>query len=97
MKKVSAKPIPENSANIHVLHSEERAEGEAGEARAAGQFSPKEEFPQQFRELLGQLRAAYPELTRQRPVRTDGNGHEQPLEFVEWHKVADLLDRIAPT
>jgi hypothetical protein len=38
-----------------------------------------------------------PKLVKTREGWTDRNGNKHMVEYVEWHTVADLLDRIAPT
>src|SRR5689334_11771889 len=50
-----------------------------------------------FAETLKELsQAVSPELIRQRVGWTDRAGREHEVDYVEWHVVADLLDRICP-
>jgi len=50
-----------------------------------------------FAETLKELsHALSPELIRQRIGWTDRAGREHEVDYVEWHVVADLLDRICP-
>jgi hypothetical protein len=50
-----------------------------------------------FAETLKELsHALSPELIRQRVGWTDRAGREHEVDYVEWHVVADLLDRICP-
>jgi Rad52/22 family double-strand break repair protein len=50
-----------------------------------------------FAEKLKELaRAVSPELVRQRVGWRDRAGREHEVDYVEWHTVADLLDRICP-
>jgi Rad52/22 family double-strand break repair protein len=51
-----------------------------------------------FAETLKELsHALSPELIRQRVGWTDRAGREHEVDYVEWHVVADLLDRICPS
>jgi len=38
-----------------------------------------------------------PKLVKTREGWTDRNGNRHMVEYVEWHTVADILDRVAPT
>lgn len=50
-----------------------------------------------FAETLKELsQAVSPELIRQRIGWRDHSGREHEVDYVEWHVVADLLDRICP-
>lgn len=50
-----------------------------------------------FAETLKELsQALSPELVRQRIGWRDRTGREHEVDYVEWHVVADLLDRICP-
>ena len=50
-----------------------------------------------FAETLKELsQAVSPDLIRQRVGWTDPAGNEHEVDYVEWHTVADLLDRICP-
>lgn len=51
----------------------------------------------QFADTLKELsQAVSPELVRQRVGWRDRMGREHEVDYVEWHVVADLLDRICP-
>ncbi|HET9530522.1 MAG TPA: Rad52/Rad22 family DNA repair protein [Blastocatellia bacterium] len=53
--------------------------------------------PARFAELLKRLSGALsPELIRQRIGWKDRFGRDHEVDYVEWHTVADLLDRICP-
>ncbi len=53
--------------------------------------------PAPFAGMLKQLsEAVSPEIVKQRVGWTDRAGREHEVDYVEWHKVADLLDRICP-
>ncbi|MBL8148356.1 MAG: hypothetical protein JNN15_00330 [Blastocatellia bacterium] len=47
-----------------------------------------------FNDLLGLLRAPLGEMVKQRVGWTDRNGREHLIDYVEWHTVADVLDRV---
>ncbi len=50
-----------------------------------------------FSTTLKELRKTVdPNLIRQRAGRRDQDGNVHMVEYVEWHTVADLLDRVAP-
>lgn len=54
--------------------------------------------PLQFTSTLRQLRQPVePSLVKTREGWTDRNGNKHMVEYVEWHTVADTLDRISPT
>lgn len=54
--------------------------------------------PFQFTNTLRQLRQPIdPKFVKTREGWTDRQGNKHLVEYVEWHTVADLLDRIAPT
>jgi len=51
-----------------------------------------------FTEVLQRLRAPVdPQYIKQREGWTDYSGEKQMVNYVEWHTVADILDRQAPT
>ncbi|MEW6732170.1 MAG: Rad52/Rad22 family DNA repair protein [Acidobacteriota bacterium] len=59
----------------------------------AAENSPTEQFPN----VLKQLSTPIPrDLVRQRVGWTDSSGIEHEIDYIEWHTVADLLDRIYP-
>ncbi|MEP6850905.1 MAG: Rad52/Rad22 family DNA repair protein [Acidobacteriota bacterium] len=50
-----------------------------------------------FSSTLRELRKnVSPELVRQREGRRDLRGNVHMVEYIEWHTVADILDRVAP-
>ncbi len=50
-----------------------------------------------FSDVLKELsQAVSPELVKHRVGWVDGRGREHEVDYVEWHTVADLLDRICP-
>jgi hypothetical protein len=54
--------------------------------------------PMQFTNTLRVLRQPIdPKLIKQREGWRDRNGNQHMVEYVEWHTVADILDRVAPT
>lgn len=66
-------------------------EHEANESSAAV-------VPMAFTNTLRVLRQPIdPKFVKTREGWTDRNGNRHMVEYVEWHTVADLLDRVAPT
>jgi hypothetical protein len=60
--------------------------------------APAQVVPLAFTNTLRQLKQPVdPKLIKTREGWTDRNGNKHMVEYVEWHTVADLLDRIAPT
>jgi hypothetical protein len=54
--------------------------------------------PMQFTNTLRVLRQPIdPKLIKTREGWRDRNGQQHMVEYVEWHAVADILDRVAPT
>ncbi|HEX8161199.1 MAG TPA: Rad52/Rad22 family DNA repair protein [Pyrinomonadaceae bacterium] len=54
--------------------------------------------PMQFTNTLRVLRQPVdPKLIKTREGWRDRNGNQHMVEYVEWHAVADILDRVAPT
>jgi hypothetical protein len=54
--------------------------------------------PMQFTNTLRVLRQPIdPKLIKTREGWRDRNGQQHLVEYVEWHTVADILDRVAPT
>jgi hypothetical protein len=54
--------------------------------------------PMQFTNTLRVLRQPIdPKLIKTREGWRDRNGNQHLVEYVEWHTVADILDRVAPT
>jgi hypothetical protein len=53
--------------------------------------------PGTFEEVLAELARPLPtEVVKQRVGWTDRHGREHEVDYVEWHVVADILDRIHP-
>ena len=62
-------------------------------AQSSGQV-----VPLAFTNTLRVLRQPVdPKLIKTREGWTDRNGNKHMVEYVEWHAVADILDRVAPT
>ena len=59
-------------------------------------FSPAGESSQSFQEVLVELRAPLGDMVKQRVGWTDRSGREHIVDYVEWHTVADILDRTVP-
>lgn len=54
--------------------------------------------PLSFAKTLGALKQPVdPRLIKTREGWRDRNGNQHMVEYVEWHTVADILDRLAPT
>lgn len=54
--------------------------------------------PMQFTNTMRMLRQPIdPKLIKTREGWRDRNGNQHMVEYVEWHTVADILDRVAPT
>jgi hypothetical protein len=54
--------------------------------------------PMQFTNTLRVLRQPIdPKLIKTREGWRDRNGQQHLVEYIEWHAVADILDRVAPT
>ena len=64
----------------------------------AGEPSKASVVPLAFTNTLRVLRQPVdPKLVKTREGWTDRNGNRHMVEYVEWHTVADILDRVAPT
>jgi hypothetical protein len=54
--------------------------------------------PLSFAKTLSTLKQPVdPRLIKTREGWRDRNGNQHMVEYVEWHTVADILDRVAPT
>src|SRR5215472_10214836 len=85
---------PETQAQVEFSET-----GKTEVEEAAPDAPPKDNqtIPLPFSETLKELsRAVVPELVRQRVGWRDRLGREHEVDYVEWHAVADLLDRICP-
>ena len=61
------------------------------------EFAPDTNNVLTFSSTLKELRKNVdPELVRHRETSRDGNGNVRTVDYVEWHTVADVLDRTAP-
>lgn len=83
---------------------EETATVEAPENETIDDLLPETEehaapvLPMAFTNTLRQLRQPIdPKLIKSREGWTDRQGNTHMVEYVEWHTVADLLDRVVPT
>ena len=64
----------------------------------AAQQPSAQVVPLSFTSTLRTLRQPVdPKLIKTREGWTDRNGNRHMVEYVEWHAVADILDRVAPT
>ena len=60
--------------------------------------TPTADTPEEFTNTLATLKEPIdPRLVKTREGWRDRNGNQHLVEYVEWHTVADILDRIAPT
>lgn len=82
----------------------EQAAAVGASATGGNEFEPQAEregerrvISMPFAETLRELsQAVSPELVKQRIGWRDRSGREHEVDYVEWHAVADLLDRICP-
>jgi hypothetical protein len=73
------------------------ADSSANEKNAAGRPSAAAVIPLAFANTLRQLKQPVdPKLVKTREGWTDRQGNKHMVEYVEWHTVADILDRVAP-
>lgn len=80
-----------------VQHAEEDLEFVTAEEHEA-EANNGSVVPMQFTNTLRVLRQPIdPKLIKQREGWRDRNGNQHMVEYVEWHAVADILDRVAPT
>lgn len=62
----------------------------------AGALNP--DAPEDFTSTLASLKEPIdPRLVKTREGWRDRNGNQHLVEYVEWHTVTDILDRLAPT
>ena len=62
------------------------------------QQAPAPVVPLSFTKTLSTLKQPVdPRLIKTREGWRDRNGNQHMVEYVEWHTVADILDRVAPT
>ena len=78
---------PENDLDFVTAEEHEAQSGQAAPVVALA-----------FTSTLRTLRQTIdPTFVKTREGWTDRNGNKHMVEYVEWHTVADLLDRVAPT
>jgi len=86
-KKQATANVAQPADEQEFITAEEYAEGASAQV-----------VPLAFANTLRQLKQPVdPRLIKTREGWTDRNGNKHMVEYVEWHTVADLLDRIAPT
>jgi hypothetical protein len=92
-------------ANV-ARQKEDTASASAGENEMTFEFDSRAgegegvepEGPATFTTILRILRQPInPHLIKTREGWTDSQGNTHMIEYVEWHTVADILDRVAPT
>ncbi|HXG65478.1 MAG TPA: Rad52/Rad22 family DNA repair protein [Blastocatellia bacterium] len=89
---------PDEIGEEETEEPEETERFTAETASAQGNAAPEDNgrvipFSQVLKELS---QALTPEMVKQRVGWRDRNGREHEVDYVEWHTVADLLDRICP-
>jgi hypothetical protein len=85
------------AVKFHLEPPDEEAAAAPGAAEQPEVESQAEVVAMPFVETLKELsQAVSPELIRQRIGWRDRAGREHEVDYVEWHVVADLLDRICP-
>ncbi|HEV2762884.1 MAG TPA: Rad52/Rad22 family DNA repair protein [Pyrinomonadaceae bacterium] len=83
-------------ATAHVQKAEE--EQDFITAEEYEQQTPAPVVPLSFTKTLSTLKQPVdPRLIKTREGWRDRNGNQHMVEYVEWHTVADILDRVAPT
>ena len=80
-----------DEAGAETVQAKEAASNESVEARSDGVVLP---FTNTLKQLSSEID---PNLVKTREGWRDRNGNTHMVEYVEWHTVADILDRIAPT
>jgi hypothetical protein len=90
--KFHLEPPAEDTSEIN-SESTEQDEAESVSAITVDRRSSAANFSAMLRELSD---AVSPEMIRQRVGWRDSAGREHEVDYVEWHTVADLLDRICP-
>ncbi|MCA1629997.1 MAG: RAD52 family DNA repair protein [Acidobacteria bacterium] len=86
-----------NRKQATAQHAEEELEFVTAEEHEA-EANNGSVVPMQFANTLRVLRQPIdPKLIKQREGWRDRNGNQHMVEYVEWHAVADILDRVAPT
>jgi hypothetical protein len=103
----SLRPLATHTHEEDTEMSKKQATAHAQAPAEAEEFITADEYADQasaqvvplaFANTLRQLKQPVdPKLIKTREGWTDRNGNKHMVEYVEWHTVADLLDRIAPT
>ena len=89
-------PEMTKKATAHVQKAEEEQDFITAEEYEQQSAAPV--VPLSFAKTLGALKAPVdPRLIKTREGWRDRNGNQHMVEYVEWHTVADILDRIATT
>ncbi|HZI17442.1 MAG TPA: Rad52/Rad22 family DNA repair protein [Pyrinomonadaceae bacterium] len=102
------RPLAEHRDEEEHTMSKKQATAQAEQSAAEPDFITAEEFeagqtsaqvvPLSFTGTLRTLKQPIdPRLVKTREGWTDRNGNKHMVEYVEWHTVADILDRVAPT
>ncbi len=88
----------EGKAMVSVQEVEAKLNGGNNQQSTRAVTNADEKVQQAFKHLLQLLRKPVDEkLIRVREGWTDRNGRKHSVEYIEWHTVADLLDRICPS
>ena len=83
-------------ATAHVQKAEEEQDFITAEEYEQQTAAPV--VPLSFAKTLSTLKQPVdPRLIKTREGWRDRNGNQHMVEYVEWHTVADILDRVAPT
>jgi hypothetical protein len=89
--------MSKKQASAQIEQSEGSSDFITAEEYQAGQ-APAQVVPLSFTGTLRTLKQPIdPKLVKTREGWTDRNGNKHMVEYVEWHTVADILDRLAPT
>ncbi|HEX8116971.1 MAG TPA: Rad52/Rad22 family DNA repair protein [Pyrinomonadaceae bacterium] len=89
-------PEMTKKATAHVQKAEEEQDFITAEEYEQQTSAPV--VPLSFAKTLSALKAPVePRLIKTREGWRDRNGNQHMVEYVEWHTVADILDRVAPT
>src|ERR1044072_1731300 len=108
---IAAVETPQRSLAEHgeteELEMRKKATAHVQQAEEEQDFITAEEYEQQtaapvvplsFAKTLSTLKQPVePRLIKTREGWRDRNGNQHMVEYVEWHTVADILDRVAPT
>ena len=101
----AAGPLAKHEREEEQEEMSKRQTGNVQEPEVAQDFEPEAGEPSKasvvplaFTNTLRVLRQPVdPKLVKTREGWTDRNGNRHMVEYVEWHTVADILDRVAPT